>query len=106
MAKSKKIDKLLAKMEEMIELQQRAFAEGDSDTLHKYTREYLEFVTLHQKTLNVSDELIANLRRAVEKGDKLREKVKKISGELEKVKEIYHDRLLELPPQGKKRTEH
>lgn len=106
MAKPKKIDKLLAKMEELIELQQQAFEKGDSDTLHKYSREYLEFVTLHQKTLNVSDELIANLRRSVERGDKLREKVEKISGELEKVKKIYFDSLLDLPPTGKKRTEH
>ncbi|HQU86707.1 MAG TPA: hypothetical protein PKY59_26480 [Pyrinomonadaceae bacterium] len=103
---SREVKKLLVRMEELLELQRQAMENGDSDALQKYLHEYLEFVTLHQNTLNVSDEMIANLRAKCEKSDKLRAQVKKLSGELEKAKKIYHDSLLDIPPQGKDRTEH
>jgi hypothetical protein len=100
---------LLDEMDLLIEKHEAVLLSEDYEAAHKYGEELCAFMERHDKTMNISDEQLEEMRRSRAKADaswqesKIAEaKAKQSRFAHEEAVQKYEEALLEVSPQGKK----
>lgn len=110
---SKKLKKILDDYNALCDLHEEALKRGDSEESLKCGKKVLAYIIEHQKELKVSDDQLEEMKKKAVEVEKAHAECKRLEAELRlnrlaarKAEAEYYDAWLEMPPQGKARTEH